>query len=89
MFTIGFFIAGHFNDLIGVDKLDKSNAVLKPLLRALYYLLPNLEHFNIRTPVVYGLPVPGEYVFCSAVYGALYITILLWLSCLLFSRKDL
>ncbi len=89
IFTIGFYIAGHFNDLVGIETLDQSKALLKPILKILYYVLPNLEHFNIRTPVVYDLPLSGDYVFFAVVYGLLYIVLLLSLSCALFTKKDL
>lgn len=89
IFTIGFYIAGHFNDLVGIETLDQSKALLKPILKILYYVLPNLEHFNIRTPVVYDLPLSGDYVFFAVVYGLLYIVLLLSLSCALFAKKDL
>ncbi len=89
IFTIAFYISGHFNDLVGVDKLENSYGLLKMFLKALYYLLPNLEHFNIRTVVVYDLPLSGDYVFFALLYGVLYIVLLLLLSCTIFSRKDL
>ncbi len=89
IFTIGFYIAGHFNDLVGIETLEGSKRLLKPVLQVLYYLLPNLEHFNIRTPVVYDLPLTGDYILFAVLYGLLYITLFMSISCALFARKDL
>jgi ABC-type transport system involved in multi-copper enzyme maturation permease subunit len=89
LFTLGFYISGHFNDLVGIDKLNNSHALLKYLLKILYYVIPNLEHFNIRTPIVYDLPLSGGYIIDAVIYGTLYVALLLLLSCLSFSQKDL
>ncbi len=89
IFTIAFYIAGHFNDLVDVDKMEQSYGLLKLFLNALYYIMPNLEHFNIRTAVIYNLPLSGEYIIYTLLYGFLYIVLLLLLSCAIFSRKDL
>ncbi len=89
IFTIAFYIAGHFNDLVGTETLDNSDVLLKLFLKILYYILPNLEHFNIRTPVIYNLPLSGEYVIFAVTYGALYVFLLLFFSIGIFSRKDL
>lgn len=89
IFTIGFYIIGHLNNLIGIELLGKSQAFLVPLLKGIYYLLPNLEHFNIRVPVVYGLTLPQGYVLYAGAYGLAYSLLLLVFSCMIFSRKDL
>lgn len=89
LLTIAFYIAGHFNDFVDIQILEGSNQLLAMFLKVLYFFLPNLEHFNIRTPVVYGLIIPQGYTLMSTLYGLLYITIFLTLSSLIFSRKDL
>lgn len=89
IFTIAFYIAGHFNDLVGIDKMDSSYTLLKILLKILYYVMPNLEHFNIRTVVVYALPLSGQYILFAVAYGIMYIALLLLLSSAVFSKKDL
>jgi len=87
--TIAFYIAGHFNDLIDVKAIEGSYKILAGFLKILYYILPNLEHFNIRTLVVYELPLPGGYVFMALLYGALYVILFLAFSSMIFSRKDI
>ncbi len=87
--TIAFYIAGHFNDLIDLEIIEESHKILAGFLKVLYYILPNLEHFNIRTPVVYELPIPEGYIFIALLYGALYVTVILIFSCMIFLRKDM
>lgn len=89
LLTIAFYIAGHFNDFVDIHYVEETNALLALFLKVLYFFLPNLEHFNIRTPVVYGLSIPDGYVLMSTVYGLVYLVIFLSISSLIFSRKDL
>lgn len=87
--TIAFYITGHLNDLLDIDKVPESQSLLAWGLRVVYYVLPNLEHFNVRTAVVYGMPLSAGYVLFALLYGILYTALLLLLSCCLFSRRDL
>lgn len=89
IFTLGFYVAGHLNDLVNIGAEQQNSAVWRGILKTLYYVLPNLENFNIRTAVVYNLPIPGSFVAGAAVYGLLYTAMLLILSIIVFSRKDL
>ena len=89
IFTIGFFIAGHLNNMVGVSAHVQRSDFWRSVLRGLSFLLPNLEHFNIRTRIVYELAIPKGYIVSALTYGVLYTAVLLLLSILLFSRKDL
>jgi Cu-processing system permease protein len=88
IFTVGFYIAGHLNDLLDIGAAQQNSRIWQILLKSIHYLLPNLEHFNIRTRIVYGLPIPDRFVVEALSYGCLYIVVLLLLSILVFSRKD-
>jgi len=86
IFTTAFYVAGHLNDLLSVETYAKPNMAL---LRVIYYLLPNLEHFNVRAAAIYGTGLPGGYMAWACVYGVCYIALALVFSCILFGRKDL
>ncbi len=89
IFTLGFYVAGHLNDLAGIAAQQQNDIVWSTILKILYFTMPNLEHFNIRTAVVYDLPIPSGFVTGAVVYGLLYTALLLILSVVSFSRKDL
>jgi len=89
IFTIGFYVAGHLNDLVNIGVEQQRNPVWRTLLLVLNYLLPNLEYFNIRTRVVYGLAIPDRFVLEATIYGMLYIALLMLLAIAVFARKDL
>ncbi len=89
IFTVGFYIAGHLNDLMNIGVEQQQNPVWHFILKFLHHCIPNLEYFNIRTRVVYDLAIPHGYLIEAAAYGLLFTALLLLLSMVVFSRKDL
>ena len=68
---------GHFNaDLRNFQAVVESPAAAW-LARGLYYLLPNFAAFDVKYQVVHALPVPAAYLASTALYGAVYIALLL------------
>ena len=69
-----------------------NNALVKALSGTAYYLLPNLERFNINETIAHGERVfkvgPGEIVLLISV-AVIFSAIFLSLGSLLFSRRDL
>lgn len=68
---------------------QKADGLAKYLASAGYYLLPNLEKFNLRNSVVYGvIPSPIE-VGSAITYALFYILILLLLANLALKKQEL
>ena len=87
-FTFGIFLAGRFStDLRNFNQVVDSPAAAA-LAGALYWVLPNLAPFDVRSQVVHGQPVPFDYLVLTAGYGLLYIAALLAVATLVFSRRD-
>jgi ABC-type transport system involved in multi-copper enzyme maturation permease subunit len=89
VFTLGFYIIGHYNDMLEVSLMKQQNPMWEGVLKTIYFLLPNLEHFNVRARVVYGLGVGWDYVGLSVLYGALYTGLFLLVASVMLDRKDL
>ena len=86
--TFGLFVAGHFStDLRNFDQVVNSAAAVR-LARGLYWVLPNLGQFDVKSQVVHGQPVPIGYMALTAAYAALYTAMLLTMAVLIFSRRD-
>jgi Cu-processing system permease protein len=86
--TFGFFIAGRFSaDLRNFHDVVESPAAAR-LAGALYWILPNLGRFDVRSQVVHGAAVPAEYLALSTAYGALYVAALLVAATAVFVRRD-
>jgi len=55
----------------------------------LYYVVPDLETFNIRSQVVHQLPVEPSMYASAFLYAAAYTVAMLTLAVLIFRRRDL
>ena len=55
----------------------------------LYYVLPNFSVFDLKLNAIYGLPIPIKGLFLSICYFCLYTFILLAISSIIFSRKEM
>ncbi len=87
-FTFGLTIVGQYStDLRNFqDVLD--SRVAQAIARGMYWVLPNLGQFDIKSQVVHGQPVAARYLAGVSAYAALYIAFLLVVSSLVFSRRD-
>jgi ABC-type transport system involved in multi-copper enzyme maturation permease subunit len=86
--TLGFFVAGRFS----ADLRDFNQVVDSPgaaaLARGLYWVLPNLAPFDVRSQIVHAQPVTAGYMAWTTAYGVLYIAALLVMATAIFSRRD-
>ena len=86
--TFGLFVAGRFS----ADLRNFNQVVDAPfasgLTRSLYWVLPNLAPFDVRSQVVHGQPVPLGYLLLTAGYGVLYAGALVVVAAFIFSRRD-
>jgi ABC-type transport system involved in multi-copper enzyme maturation permease subunit len=86
--TFGAVIIGNFNaDLKNFESVIDSQPMIW-LARGLYYALPNLAPFDVKSQVVHAQPVPLGYIGLSVGYAGFYVGILLLLATLIFSRRD-
>jgi Cu-processing system permease protein len=86
--TIGLFVVGRFSaDLRNFNQVVESPAAAW-LAGALYWVLPNLAPFDVRSQVVHAVPVPLGYLALTTAYGVVYIAVLLTAAALIFSRRD-
>ena len=65
-----------------------SGTVAAKLSMGLYYLLPNLERFNLKTEAIHRDPVAWEQIGLSAGYGLVYAAFVLLLAIIVFERRD-
>ena len=86
--TVGLYIVGHFSgDLRNFHQVVDSPAAAG-VARGLYWVLPNLAQFDVKSDVVHGVRVPIGYLAMAGAYAALYISMLLAMASLIFSRRD-
>ena len=88
LLTFFVFVIGHFSgDLLGQSN-SAGSAPARWMFAGLYYLLPNLSHYNVITGVAHGiLPAPRT-TAVSVVYTMVYVAALLSLAALIFRRRN-
>jgi Cu-processing system permease protein len=86
--TFGLFVAGRFSaDLRNFNQVIES-PVANAVTTAIYWILPNLSPFNVRSQVVHGDPVSAAYVAVNLGYALLYIGALVVGAMAIFAKRD-
>jgi len=88
IFTFSFYVVGHFTGDILLFAAKLPSAFTQHVCRFLYYVLPDLQLFNVRGMVVHGMDVSTERLLAATAYGLLYAAGALLLSAVVFSRRD-
>jgi len=72
------------------DLADRATLAASILLRAIHWLAPHFEFFDLRLRVIHGWdPVPAQAVAAATAYAAVYTALFLVLAFNLFRRKQL
>lgn len=87
IFTLAMYVIGHLTADLKVFG-DKMGDVGKQALNAFYYVLPNLERFNLKGHVTHHIEVPALDLLLIAAYGFLYVGLLLVTASVIFQRRD-
>jgi len=87
-FTLGVYVIGHLSLDIRQLGVASENTLINGLCSFCYYLLPNLENFNIRAEMVRDIAVSARFMLYAVVYGVLYMTAVLLVSILSMERKE-
>ena len=89
IFTFAMWAIGHMSwGFASLAERLPSEAVGRTI-GLLYYVVPNLETFNIRSQVVHGLAVPPHYFVNAFFYGVAYTVAMLVLAVIIFRHRDL
>ncbi len=86
--TFGLYVIGHLSpDFKNLGDVLASPAAGR-IASALYYVLPNLDAFDVKEQVVHAHAVSLGYLATTAAYGLLYIAALLAGAMVIFGRRD-
>ncbi len=88
-FTICVAVAGHLSKDLMAFSDRFAGPTVKVAAAVAYYSLPNLGLFNIRAEAVHDLPLPDGFIGSVTIYAAFYSLVLLFLSTLIFRRKEI
>ncbi|MBD0316195.1 MAG: ABC transporter permease [Nitrospiraceae bacterium] len=87
IFTLATYVIGHLTaDLKAFgEKMDEG---MRMVANGLYYVLPNLERFNLKGNVIHHIDVPGTDLLLIVAYGLTYVLFLLMSASIIFQRRD-
>ncbi len=88
VFTLALYVTGHLSGGLLLLKDHVKGEAGRWLCDALYYLLPNLELFNLKHQAVHGLPLREGQLLLALIYGLLYASAVFVLSVAIFRRRD-
>lgn len=88
IFSILILYIGHSLPMI-LKFADKSDSWARYLLYPIYYLLPNLEKFNLRNVVVHSQFISASEYLLSILYAVIYSIVLLYIAKLAFENEEL
>lgn len=87
--TLALFVVGHVSSDLKAFGALVGGPALRLVTSVLFYVLPNLEVFNVRGAVVHGDPVSGAHLALAALYATCYVALCLVLAGAIFTRREL
>ncbi len=87
IFTLATYVIGHLTADLKTfgEKMDEG---MRAVVTGLYYILPNLERFNLKGNVIHHIEVSGTDLLLIVVYGLTYVSFLLMSASIIFQRRD-
>lgn len=83
-----FYVIGHASPDLKLFADTVKIPLIKYLAYGFYYILPNLENFNLRLEIVHKLPIYPDQLLFSICYGFIYTIFLIYLSILIFEQRE-
>ena len=83
------FVIGHFSADLKTLATSMGSVPSRWIFAGLYYLLPNFANYNAITAAAHGQAVDWRAIAAGAVYGLVYVAVLLSATTLIFSRRNL
>lgn len=88
IFALLLFLAGHVTFVLPY-LIRKAEAIATKIIASVfYYILPNLQYFNLKAQAANNIYIPVSLTLLTVVYGILYATIGLILSILVIRGRD-
>jgi ABC-type transport system involved in multi-copper enzyme maturation permease subunit len=88
LLTLFIFIIGHFSADLKTFAASMGTGPARIFFGALFYLLPNLSNYSYITEAGHGIVPEARVLLVALLYAAVYITILLAASTLIFNRRN-
>jgi ABC-type transport system involved in multi-copper enzyme maturation permease subunit len=88
LFSFAAFVIGNFSPDLKEAASMAHSPLLRWILTALYYLVPNLSNFRFITEASHGEMVPVRMALSASIYAVIYVSILLSATILVFRSRS-
>lgn len=88
VFTVAFFLIGHSAEIFRTFMIETTSSVKLHVLQVAYYLLPNLEKFNLRNDVIYIRTPELQAILLTIVYALCYALIIFLLTRITLRKRE-
>ena len=88
LMSIFLYIIGHLSADIRILGPGIDSAPASYIMTGLYYVLPNLERFNISAEVVHNLPISAGAIIMASIYGIIYSIALIVLATIILNKRE-
>lgn len=82
------YVLGHATEVLRSLPPQFDGTFSKQVLEIVYFVVPNLNTFNLQSEAANSVPVAGAYVTFALAYGLAWTAMLLILACMAFEGKD-
>lgn len=88
VYTFLIYLIGHSSQIMRLLIQQSKIETIKSIYQFFYYLMPNLQKFNIRNDIVFGTGIHPIQTTLILGYGLVYILICLILSAFILSKRE-
>jgi Cu-processing system permease protein len=88
LYTIALYIIGHSLSFLREYMTNLGGVFLGHVTTWCYYILPNLEKFDVRAATLYGIPLNAGQVVWSLVYAIIYTSLILFLTTQVVRKRE-
>ncbi len=87
--TVTLLYLGHSSTLLYETAVQMESTFLQTFFRGFFYIVPDLEKFNIRNSVIYNLPLSGPEIYSAISYAVCVTFLLLGLASLFLRNREI
>lgn len=88
LYSISLYIIGHSLTALREFLAASGNTAFLHVVNVCYYVLPNLEKFDVRAATLYGIALPASQVLWSLVYAVIYSGLALFLTTQVVRKRE-
>lgn len=88
LYTLALFFIGHSQSSMKEYIGALGNSLLNGFVNVVYYILPNLEKFDVKKATLYNVAIPASQVGWSIFYWFIAVVVILFLATLIVRKQE-